>query len=105
MLLITPHSSKRFSVNIWAGIIGPYVIQNGLCGVRCASFLEEMLLLVLEDVPLHVVIAWQLPFSGSHIERVIDLTTSWTEGSDMEFSCLASCPSNVIILDFHVWDA
>jgi hypothetical protein len=52
MLIITPHSSKIFSVKIWAGIIddhiiGPYVIQNDLSGVRCASFLEETLLLAL----------------------------------------------------------
>jgi hypothetical protein len=49
----------RCSVNCWAGIVDdyiirPYVIQDSLSGVHYTNFLEEMLPLLLKNVPLHV---------------------------------------------------
>jgi hypothetical protein len=84
MLLVTPHSSTdlvptfgplipaqiwcqrlgrsfqhRFGANVWAGIvddyvIGPFVIHDRLSGVQYTDFLEETLLLLLENVLLRV---------------------------------------------------
>jgi hypothetical protein len=55
------HSSFQhiYSVYVWARIIddyvtGPCVMQDHLSGVHCTSFLEEMVQLLFEDVPLHV---------------------------------------------------
>jgi hypothetical protein len=51
----TRHSSfqHRFSVNIWAGIVDDYVIQDCLGGAQYSDFPEETLPLLLENVPLH----------------------------------------------------
>lgn len=49
----------RFSVNVWAGIvgdclIGPYLMPSPLNGQRYGTFLRETLPLLLQDVPLDV---------------------------------------------------
>lgn len=60
--VVNPHATRshnhqyRFSVNIWAGIIGdmligPYVMPGRLNGVSYAIFLEEVLPTLLVDVP------------------------------------------------------
>lgn len=48
---------RRFSVNVWAGIIGqrligPHIFEETLNGERYLRFLEENLPVLLEDVPL-----------------------------------------------------
>jgi len=49
----------RFSINVWAGIvgdflIGPYLMPSPLNGQQYVSFLRETLPLLLDDVPLDV---------------------------------------------------
>lgn len=53
------HFQQRFSLNIWAGIIGnqmigPYVLPERLNGDNYFHFLETHLPLLLEDVPLDI---------------------------------------------------
>ena len=50
---------KRFSVNVWAGIVGdylvgPYVIPQRINGQTYNNFVENVLSELLEGVPLHV---------------------------------------------------
>ncbi|XP_066595419.1 uncharacterized protein [Prorops nasuta] len=50
---------QRWTINVWAGligdqIIGPFFLPPRLDGEKYASFLEEQLPLLLEDVPLIV---------------------------------------------------
>ena len=60
-----PHGSReshfqvRFSVNVWAGIIGdhvvgPYIFPQRLTGQSYSIFLDEVLPQLLENVPLHI---------------------------------------------------
>lgn len=63
--LLNPHEitvrgyQHRFSVNIWAGIlgdrvIGPYVLPNRLNSPTYVSFIRDILPELLEDVPLEI---------------------------------------------------
>jgi hypothetical protein len=49
----------RFSVNVWAGIvddylIGPYVIEDCIGGAQYLNFLQETLLILMDNLPLNV---------------------------------------------------
>jgi hypothetical protein len=51
------HFQKRFSVNVWGGIIGnklikPYILAPRLNAVSYLDFLNNHLAILLEDVPL-----------------------------------------------------
>lgn len=57
---ISIEKQYRFSVNVWAGIIGQYIIgpyffEGNLNGERYLHFLPNNLLDLLEDVPLDVI--------------------------------------------------
>lgn len=57
---ISIDQQHRFSVNVWAGIIGQYIIgpyffEGNLNGERYLHFLQNNLLDLLEDVPLDVI--------------------------------------------------
>jgi hypothetical protein len=48
----------HYSINIWAGTVDVYIMRlyaiwDRLSGSHYADFLEEVLLLLLENVPLH----------------------------------------------------
>ena len=58
--VIYPHSHQhRFSVNVWAGIvgdnlIGPYLMPSPFTGAVYREFLQEVLPQLLENVPLNI---------------------------------------------------
>ena len=58
--VIYPHSHQhRFSVNVWAGIvgdnlIGPYLMPSPLTGAVYREFLQEVLPQLLENIPLNI---------------------------------------------------
>lgn len=58
-LIEESHHQNQFSLNVWIGIIGnyligPFILPNRLNGPAYRQFLEEELPLLLEDVPLLV---------------------------------------------------
>jgi hypothetical protein len=53
------HSLSRFSVNVWCGVIGsqvmgPSELEERLTSESYLRFLEDELLMLLDDVPLHI---------------------------------------------------
>ncbi|KAJ4426740.1 hypothetical protein ANN_26539 [Periplaneta americana] len=57
LVTVPSHHQVRFSLNMWAGIIGdrlvgPYVLVNRLTGQAYTNFLENTIPHVLEDTPL-----------------------------------------------------
>lgn len=83
--VVATHSQRRFSVNVWAGIlddyiIGPYVLPARLTGSYYRTFLEEILLpTLLEDIPLGIRHnMWFLhdgapPHIGRRVRRFLDI--------------------------------
>jgi hypothetical protein len=68
----------RFSVNVWAGIvddhlIGPYVIEDRIGGAKYLSFLQETLLILMDDLPLKVRqdMWYQLDGAPAHFTRPV----------------------------------
>lgn len=56
-IIIQTHHQRQFQINVWAGIIGnyligPFVLENRLNGENYLRFLQENLDGLLEDVPL-----------------------------------------------------
>ncbi|XP_049789833.1 uncharacterized protein LOC126195317 [Schistocerca nitens] len=82
--IVATHFQRRFSVNVWAGmlnnyIIGPYVSPARLTGNYYRKFLEEKLLpMLLEDIPLGIRYnMWFLhygapPHNGHRVHRFLD---------------------------------
>jgi hypothetical protein len=90
----THHSSlqQRFNVNIWARIVDDYVIRSYIIQdhhdeAHHADFLEETLLLLVKDVPLHVqehVVSAQWHPSPFCTGFTIGMTTFWTDGLEVD---------------------
>ncbi|GFU58731.1 hypothetical protein TNCV_932721 [Trichonephila clavipes] len=57
---IRPHGAQqKCSINVWAGIVGdcllgPYILPEGLNGSVYLTFLQEVLLKMLNDVPMPI---------------------------------------------------
>jgi len=68
----------KFSINIWAGmivnlVIGPHVLPNRLNQETFFDFLQEILPVLLEDVPLATreVMWFQLDGAPAHFDRSV----------------------------------
>lgn len=53
------HPQRKWSINVWAGIIGnhvigPYLFQGSLTGIRYLNFLQNDLPVLLEDLNLNI---------------------------------------------------
>lgn len=74
----TKGSQRRFSVNVWMGIIskhliGPYFLPDNLNGERYENFLREDLPDLLEDLPLNLIRDMRFQHDGcpAHYRRSV----------------------------------
>ncbi|GBM06325.1 hypothetical protein AVEN_121371-1 [Araneus ventricosus] len=69
---------RRFSINVWAGIIGdhllgPYLLPERLNGGKYLTFLQQVLPNMLNDVPTHIRRVMWFQQDGAPAQYVRDL--------------------------------
>ncbi|KAJ4427042.1 hypothetical protein ANN_26841 [Periplaneta americana] len=82
---VPSHHQVRFSLNMWAGIIGdrlvgPHVLVNRLTGQAYTNFLENTIPHVLEDTPLIIVNTFTSCMMALLHTSVVRLAGTWIEG-------------------------
>jgi len=110
------HSNIDFiSVNVWAGIIGnnligPTIIEDRINGANYLNFLDNILPILLEDVPLHTrqQMWYQLDGAPAHFTRPVYASdyTSISQHNGLEGEVLSWPPRSpdLTLLDFFVLD-
>lgn len=105
----------KFGVNVWAGIVGgrvlgPYLYDVNLTGVRYNDFLGTTLMEYVEDIPLNEVqnMWWQQDGAPPHNSRVVSDTlnhlfgTKWIGTHSLVVRWPARSP-DLSPLDYYLW--